>query len=402
MTTSSSAVQAKPSVFPISLLVGILLIAANLRAPITSLGPVLADVQRDFGLGPALAGLLNALPLLIFAIASPFATRISRVFGLERALFGALWLIAAGCLFRSSGMTAGLWFGTALIGTGIAIANVLIVPLVKRDFPQHTALCVGLYAATMALMAGLASGLAAPLSNLTVYGWQLSLGVWCVLTLLALTTWWPHHKRANAQSPGAAIGPARRPSLWRSALAWQVSMFMALQTLVFYTLIDWFPSMVSGVGIGSTEAGACLFAYQAIAVVANLTTSVAIKRLNDQRVLGFCCSLAIAIGLLGLLIAPTLALYWLLFAGAGAGMSMVTCLSLFGLRSRDHHEASALSGMAQCVGYGLGALGPFLAGWVRDVSGGWHVPLTMLLGAALAQMVFAVLAGRKRFVSGLD
>lgn len=346
-----------------------------------------------------MAGLLNALPLFIFAIASPFASRLSRGIGLERTLFGALWLVAVGCILRSSGLPSGLWLGTTLIGLGIAIANVLIVPLVKRDFPQHTALCIGLYAATMALMAGLASGLAAPLSGLTVYGWKLSLGAWGGLTILALISWWPHNKRGQTQVSGTNTLSVERPSLWRSPMAWHVSMFMALQTLVFYTLIDWFPSIVSGAGIGPTEAGVCLFAYQAIAVVANLTTSVAIKRLKDQRLLGFLCSLAITVGVLGLLLEPVFAFWWLLFAGIGAGMSMVTCLSLFGLRSRDHQEASALSGMAQCIGYGLGALGPFLAGWMRDISNGWHLPLIALLMAALAQMVFAVLAGRKRYVS---
>ncbi|MFC4954466.1 MFS transporter [Acinetobacter puyangensis] len=396
--STSSASSAKFSASSIFLLVGILLIAANLRAPITSLGPVLSLLQQDFGFNLTQSGLLNALPLLCFAVLSPLAPMLSRSVGLKRALFTALAVIAIGCFFRSDGSVPGLWLGTTCIGIGIAIANVLVVPLVKRDFPQHTALCIGLYAATMALMAAIASGIAAPLADLTEYGWRFSLGIWFVLALLALMIWLPQiiQPRSQILSPNAT--GKTHSYIWRSAIAWQVSIFMALHTLVFYSVIDWFPSIVKEAGIGATQAGTYLFAYQAIAVVANLMTSIAIKRFNDQRFLGFVCSIAIAIGMLGLLLAPTLALWWLLCAGIGAGMSMVTCLALFGLRTRDHHEAGALSGMAQCVGYGLGSIGPFLTGWLHDISGNWQVPLSVLLVAALIQIIFAVLAGRTRYV----
>ncbi|EPJ76915.1 putative MFS family transporter [Pseudomonas sp. CFII64] len=396
MPHSSSTAHVAKSTFSFSLLMGVLLIAANLRAPITAIGPVLSQIQDFFSFSPSVAGLLNALPLLMFACASPLAPWLTRRFGLEHALLGALVMIAVGALTRSTGLYSGLWLGTLLIGAGIAVANVLVVPLVKRDFPGHTALCIGLYAATMALLAALASGLAAPLSALSSYAWQLSLGVWFFLALLAAVCWWPHAKSARARS--AFPVPAGRTTVWRSAVGWQISMFMALQTVSFYTLIDWFPAIAASTGIGATQAGLYLFAYQAVAVVANLSTSVAIKRMRDQRLLGFICSLAIVIGVLGLIFEPAISLVWLLFAGVGAGMSMVTCLSLFGLRARDHHEASSLSAMGQCVGYGLGASGPFLAGWLHGLTSSWHHPLLVLLAAALMQVVFAVLAGRARYV----
>lgn len=396
MSNSSPTVRVETTVFGSSLLLGILLIAANLRAPITSLGPVLSQVQEYFGLSPAESGLLNALPLLIFAGASPLAQWLTYRLGLERALLGAMIFVAAGSLVRSSGSYGGLWLGTLLIGAGIAVANVLVVPLVKRNFPSHTALCVGLYAATMALMAALASGIAAPLSQLTSYAWMVSLGIWVALAVVAVACWLPHAKAAHPQAADTTC--VQSNIVWRSGIAWQVSMFMALQTMTFYTLIDWFPAMATAAGIDVTQAGAYLFVYQAIAVLANLGTSMAIKRLRDQRLLGGICSLAIAVGIFGLLMAPAFSLVWLLFAGAGAGMSMVTCLSLFGLRARDHHQASALSAMGQCVGYGLGASGPFLAGWLHGLSGTWELALIVLVVAAGLQTVFAVLAGRDRYV----
>ncbi|KTB85464.1 MFS transporter [Pseudomonas syringae pv. syringae PD2774] len=396
MSNSSPTVRVETTVFGSSLLLGILLIAANLRAPITSLGPVLSQVQEYFGVSSTASGLLNALPLLIFAGVSPLTPWLTRRLGLERALLGALVLIALGCLVPSAGWYAGLWLGTLSIGAGIAVANVLVVPLVKCDFPGHAALCVGLYAATMALMAALASGIAAPLSGFSNYGWMVSLGVWTLLALIAVVCWWPHAKAAHPQT--AAVASVRRNSVWSSGIAWQVSIFMALQTMTFYTLIDWFPAMAASGGVNASQAGAYLFVYQAIAVLANLGTSAAIKRLDDQRVPGGICSLTIVVGISGLLLAPSFSLVWLAFAGVGAGMSMVTCLSLFGLRTRDHHQASALSAMAQCVGYGLGACGPFLTGWLHALSGGWALPLVTLVAAACLQVIFAVLAGRNRYV----
>lgn len=205
--------------------------------------------------------------------------------------------------------------GDLLIGGGIAVANVLVVPLVKGDFPGHTALCVGLYAATMALMTALTRGIAAPLSQPTDYAWKASLGIWTGLTVLAIVCWWPHARAAHSQAAG--MSRPRSSSVWRSGIAWQVTMFMALQTMTFYTLIDWFPAMVVSAGIGAVQAGGYLCVYQAIAVLANLGTSLAIKRLRDQHMLGFLWAPAIAVGVMGLPMAPSLSLVWLLFGWTG-------------------------------------------------------------------------------------
>ncbi|NUU67208.1 MFS transporter [Enterobacteriaceae bacterium BIT-l23] len=380
-------------------LVGVLLIATNLRAPITALGPVIHEIAASFNLSGSAMGLLNALPLLIFALASPFAPVLTRRIGLEKALLMALVLIAVGCLARSLSGLTGLWSGTFMTGLGIAIANVLVVPLVKRDFPDHTARCVGLYAATMALTAAFSSGISAPLSGFSTTTWKLSLGVWVIPAAIALAVWMKVCARAN-QQPATTEKPHIQgtKSVWRSAVAWQVSMFMALHTLVFYTLIDWYPSMASEHGVSSTAAGFHLFIYQAVAVVANLSTAAFIARLKDQRLLGLICSLFISAGIAGLLVMPELSILWLVLAGTGAGMSMVTCLTLFGLRAREHNQAGQLSGKAQCIGYLIGSTGPYLAGILHGHTHSWHSTLATMLLISLAQACFAWQAGKNRFV----
>lgn len=379
--------------------IGILLIASNLRAPITALGPVIHEIAASFNLSGVYTGFLNALPLLIFGLASPFAPLLTRRIGLEKSLLTAIVLITAGCLTRSSLGGMGLWTGTFIIGLGIAVANVLIVPLIKRDYPGHTARCIGLYAATMALTAALSSGIAFPLSALSSATWRVSLGIWVIPAAFALIIWMKVCARTDKEADLTTKPVVRSiSSVWKSGVAWQVSMFMALQTMVFYTLIDWYPSMANEHGVSSSAAGFHLFIYQAVAVVANLSTALFIARLKDQRLLGLVCSLFITSGVAGLMIMPGISVLWLILAGIGAGMSMVTCLTLFGLRAREHHQAGQLSGKAQCIGYLIGALGPCLAGILHGHTHTWSSILLCLILISLVQAYFSWQAGRNRFV----
>lgn len=376
----------------------LLITAANLRAPITATGPVLEDIRLTFSLSATEAGLLNFIPLMMFALLAPISAWLGNRVGLERTLWAAIWPIALGSLLRIMGSTEDLWLGTAILSAGIAAANVLLPPLIKRDFKEHTAKYIGLYASTMAITASLASGIAAPLAQATSMGWFLSTGVWLLPVGMALIAWLPLLKKSGSALSVQSVAPVHLKSPWRSALGWQVSLFMALQSMVFYTLIAWFTPFAESNGFSQVSAGWLLFIYQMVAVVANLACMVALKKLHDQRLIGFLASLAIVSGLIGLLLSPHLAALWLIVAGLGAGASMVTCLSLFNLRAADHRQASHLSGMAQCIGYGLAALGPLAFGFVHEQSAGWALPLQMLIVVSLLQLLIAPLAGRKKVI----
>ncbi|WP_455852462.1 MFS transporter [Pantoea endophytica] len=375
----------------------LLLTAANLRTPITAVGPVLENIRLTFGLSASAAGVINFLPLLMFATLAPPAAWFGNRFGLERSLWGALLLITLGSILRISGSESALWAGTIILSSGIAAANVLLPPLIKRDFTEHTARYVGLYAMTMAITASIASGVVVPLAELSRAGWRLSLAVWLVPAIVALLAWLPYLKKPAPQTKNSANSTSMR-SPWRAALGWQVSLFMACQSLVFYTLIGWFTPFAQDSGISQLEAGGMLLVYQIVAIVSNLACMSALKKMRDQRAIGFLASLSIFIAVAGLLMAPNYALLWLILAGLGAGASMVICLSLFNLRTHDHLQASKLSGMAQYVGYGLAALGPLCFGLLHDVGGNWQWPLMLLLVIAGLQMIVATLAGRARFI----
>lgn len=375
----------------------LLITAANLRTPLTVTGPVLENICRTFGLDAFGAGLLNFIPLLMFALLAPLASWLGNRFGLEKTLWSAVWLIVIGSVLRITGSAEALWLGTLTLSAGIAAANVLLPPLIKRDFTDHTVKYIGLYASTMAITASLASGTAVPLAQASRFGWSLSLGIWLLPALVALVVWLPLLNRARAaHAARRSTPPTPLRSPWGSLLGWQVSLFMALQSMVFYTLIAWFTPYAQASGFSQQSAGWLLFLYQVIAVAANLSCMVALKKLHDQRAIGLAASLAIFIGLAGLLLMPQLAALWLIIAGLGAGASMVTCLSLFSLRAGDHQQAAQLSGMAQCVGYGLAALGPLAFGLIHERFASWHAALATLLCMSLLQIIIAPLAGRKK------
>ncbi|CCH86121.1 Major facilitator superfamily, general substrate transporter [Modestobacter italicus] len=379
------------------LLAGILLIAANLRAAITSVGPVIEDVRTDLDIGGATASVLISLPLVAFAVVSPVAPALARRIGTERALGAALAVLAVATVVRSLPSTPALWVGTAFLGIAIAVINVLLPSLVKREYPDRIGQVTGLYSSVQGAAAALASGFAVPLAGTTQHGWRLALGIWAGLGLIALAVFLPQLRRRTVP-PAATSAAVRHRSPWGSALGWQVTVFMGMQSTIYYTLITWWPSVERAHGVSAAAAGWHLFAMQVAGLLSNLATARLIPRFPDQRWLLLGATGLFATAIAGQLALPGASLLWIVVAGAGGGACIVLALSLFGLRTRDHHQAAALSGMAQSVGYALAAAGPILLGALHDATGSWTAPLVVLLGVLVVQAVAGVQAGRARLL----
>ena len=399
--TSGTSRRYSPRV--VLLFIGILLVAANMRAGLTTVGAVLPGIRASLDLSATAAGILSALPLFTFALASPLAPPVAVRFGLERTLGGALAVLTCGLVLRSLPVVGAIWIGTLILGSAIAFCNVLLPSLVKRDFPGKMASVTSAYVATMSTVGAFASGVAIPIAGGAPDGWRMALGCWAGLGLVALAVWLPQLK--NRSLPDLAGGvlrretPVRSPrSPWRSALGWQITLYMGLQSMAFYTLLSWFPSIVHDQGVSASAAGWYLFVYQVVAVGAVIATPMVMNRVRDLRAIGFFCSAPIFVGICGLMIAPSFSLLWLIGTGIGSGSSLVLALSLFVFRTRDHTQAAALSGMAQSIGYLLAGAGPALVGILHDASGTWTLPLALLAAVAFLQAIFAVLSGRNRFI----
>ena len=386
---------------PAVLIAGILLIAMNLRAPFTSIAPLLERLQAALGFNATAAGLLMILPLLAFVVVSPWVPRLARGLGLERSLFLALLTIGAGIVLRVQGSMLALYMGIGLIGAGIAVGNVLLPSLVKRSFAQHVALLTSCYVLTMGIMAAIASALMVPLAQGSSAGWQYAMLIVVVLPLVTMGVWWPQLSRrslpaAAKEAEKGAARPVRQAAVWHSPLAWQVTLFMGINSLLFYTVNSWLPSMLADNGFSAEKAGSLHGLLQLASALPGLILVPLMPRLKDQRLIAFatpCMSLA---GFIGLWLMPKWALVWVLLLGAGSGASFILALSFMGLRARDAMQSASLSSMAQTLGYLLAAMGPPLIGALYDMQGNWQ--LALMVCAVLSVLMAGVgwLAGRDR------
>lgn len=381
------------------LLAGLLLVAANLRAAITSVGPVLDDIRDSLALSAFAGSILVSIPLLAFGLFAPIAPRLAGLIGMERALGLSLATLAAGIVARSLPWLPALWLGTVLLGVGIAIMNVVIPSLVKRDFPDRIGQVTGIYSAVQGGIAAIAAGVAVPIAGTAQDGWRLALGVWSGLALLALALFAP---RLRLRTLPGSEGPADRPrafrSPWRSALGWQVSIYMGLQSVVFYTLLTWLPSIEQSRGISEGAAGFHMFLFNGLVIAGSLIAAALIPRRPDQRLLLVLTTGLLFVTVVGFMIAPAIGVVWVCLAGTGAGAAFVLALSMFGLRTVHHEQAASLSGMAQCIGYLLAAAGPLAVGLIHDTLHSWTIALAVLLVALAAQLLSGLLASRDRVV----
>jgi MFS transporter, CP family, cyanate transporter len=418
------------------LLAGILLVALNLRPVITAVGPVLPVIGADAGLGSAALGVLAAVPIVAFAVVSPVVHPLARRFGVERTVLVSLVVLALGTLLRSApGPATNLWIGTALVGATVAVGNVLLPVVVKKDFPLRVPATTAWYVATQSVFAAIASGVAVPLA--AVGGWELALGVWAAPVALALAVWAPRlraakvrtsapapaaHRRTSdrpvsseraapsdrtsavnraasvdTETPGAGgTAPARRDSVYRHRLAWLVAAYMGLQSTVFYTLLNWLPSVEQDLGVDPVTAGWHLFAFQAVAIVGNLAVPALMRVGGDQRVATTVVPGLVLVAMVGVWLAPGLLWLWIVLIGLGTGSAFVVALSLVGLRAADPATASQLSAMSQALGYGLAAAGLVLAGVLRDVTGPGATVLLVVAVVAVLQILVGLRVGRSR------
>ncbi len=377
------------------LVVGFLLIAANMRAALTSVGPLLETIRRDIGLTAGEAGFIGTLPLLTFSVVSPQVPRLARRFGIDRMLWLAMVALATGIVLRSLPVPGLLWAGTVLLGAAIAVANVLLPSMIKRDFPDHIGAVTGVYTAVIGVVASTAAGVAVPLAGVLPGGWRASLGCWAGFALIALAAWSPQLRRAGREPEVAAVRP-RAP--WRSPLAWEVSAFMALSACGFYTMLAWFPSIVVSTGASEEYAGWMLFVYQIVGVAMSIVVPLVLTRLPDQRPVAAGGALLAMSGYLGLLVAPGAAAVWAVLTGTGAGTLFFLALAFFSLRAADPRSSASLSGMGQSLGYLFAAVGPVAIGALHDATGGWRTPLAVLAGLAAVHTVVGLRAGRDAHV----
>lgn len=381
------------------LCVTIVLVAANLRPAVVALAPVLAEIQASVGLSATAAGVLTALPVLCFGLVAPAAPRLARRLGMERALLVALVVLVVGLAVRTVGNVALLFAGTALAGSAIAVGNVLLPALIKRDFAHRTGLMTGLY--TMAISGGamLAAGITVPVAQATGLGWRGALGTWALFAAVAVLCWLPQVGRAGrAGADGPAGAAARVGGLWRQPLAWQVTAWMGLQSFGYFAVTAWLPAMFIDRGFDPVTAGWLLSLANIAGAGGALIAPMLATRFRRQRMLAAAIAALTGLALLGVLLVPGAEVVSVVLLGGAQNAALGIGLTLMVLRSPDAAHAAQLSGMAQSVGYTVAAAGPFAFGALHDLTDGWTAPFVLLFAALAAQGTAGVFAGRDRLL----
>lgn len=390
MLSSSSTSRSSP----ILLLIALLLVATTLRSPITAVGPILETLKSTLGLSATMASLLTALPLIAFGVIAPFAGRFSKAVGMERCLIGALFVVVVGVLLRSYGSIATLYSGTLLVGIGIAFGNVLMPSLVKRDFPTKIPSITGKCGLAIGLSAALASSLAVPL--MLIFNWKVALASTAIFPFFAFIIWF-FLIQGTKENPRENMQHAQK-TVWTSALAWQVTIYMTINSILFYSMITWLPAILTHSGASILKAGSLHGLLQFASLIPGLLLGAIVGRMQDQRFIAGFLSLVQCVGLWGLCLKPTLAPIWAFLFGLGTGGNLILSLMMISLLTSNPQQAASLSGMAQCINFLLGALGPILAGKVHEMTGNWLPILYTGVFLTLIMAIFGVLAGRRKMI----
>lgn len=372
------------------LLFAVAALAFNLRSPIVTLGPLVGMIRDDLGVSGSFMGFVTALPVLAFALFSPWAAKLGRRHGMENVLVASLVVLMAGIALRSalpSPLT--LVLGTALLSAAIAMGNVLLPALAKRSLPEHVNLVVAMMTAGMLVSSTLAAGIAVPLARWQ--GWTWPLGIWMLTTGVALVPWLRIRHLHRASAPTGSAPTTRTPlNVWRIPAAWALSLYMGLQSLVFYAVVGFTPSVLQEKGLSAEQAGNLGALFQAVSLLGVVAVSWAPVRGRGRQWLSVGISLTVLAGSLGLWLGSTGTQWlWVSLAGIGTAGVFSLCLMLFAERTDSPAEAAALSGMAQAVGYGIAAIGPLGVGVLYDLLGSWTQTMGLLAALSLLECLLA-------------
>ncbi|WP_128976723.1 CynX/NimT family MFS transporter [Streptomyces roseicoloratus] len=394
--------------------VGLVLSALNLRPAITSLGALLEEVSAGLHMSGTVAGVLTSVPPLCFAVFGVAAPRLARRFGPVAVVCAGMAAILAGLVLRSlAGGTPAFLAASALALMGIALSNVLMPVLVKTYFPDRIGSMTGLYSMALAMGTSLAAAATVPVTDLLGGDWRLGLGVWAVLAAFAVLPWLPLLRSRATTGPAAggtggaahadggargATAPTAAPRVTRSRTAWALACFFGLQATGAYITMGWMPQIFRDAGVPASTAGVLLAVTMVMGVPLAFVIPGLATRLRNQAPIVVALGLCGLGGYTGLYVAPAGGAWlWALLLGV-SNCAFPLALTMIGMRSRTGAGVVRLSAFAQSTGYLISIPGPLLVGVLYQHSGGWGLPIALMAGLMVPQMIVGSLAGRDRTV----
>jgi len=344
--------------------------------------------------------MLTSIPLLMFASCSVLVSKFSHRFSINRFLLYALIILSFGLFMRVFGSVWTLFTGSVLIGLGVCIGNVITPGYIKNNFPKQIGLMTGIFAVSMNLTAALASGYSVSLGEWTGYGWRGSLGIWLVIALLALFVVAVELllNKSRVQQTGASLVKSDF-NMFKSKQAWNISIFMGLQSLVYYSLISWLPAVLGDYGMQGNEPGWILFIIQISMIPITFVGPIIANKMKDQK--------AMIVFIFILMLTSVLMFAWLksewiyvtaVLLGLSNGLSFSLSILFFSLRTKSSANAIKISGMAQSIGYLIAAFGPAIFGKLHDFDSSWKWSFYFLGLSITTMFYFGMKAARRKFV----
>ena len=382
----------------------LILVGLNLRTVFSSFSAILADVQRAAAVPAWAVTALTTAPVACLGIFAPLAPPLARRFGAERVLLAAMGVLTLGLLVRPTtfpgwGALPSLLVGTAACGFAIALGNVLLPGLVKRDFPHLLGLMSGLYTTAIVASAALAAGFTYPLLQATG-SWQLALGAWAVPAAVVALVFAP--LAWNGREP-LHTASGRGPRLARDPVAWHVTLFMVAQAMMSFSVFAWLAPILRERGVDGATAGLLTSFSIILQMAGSLVAPALAARVRRQSIVNGVAALLTGSGFALCIVGPLGGIWvWAAMLGLGQGSLTALALTMAMLRTHDAGTAARLSGMMQGFGYGLGSTGTLLVAQLRAVTGSFTAVAVLFAGVGCFAAVFGALSGRRRYVGARE
>ncbi|GAB3031629.1 MFS transporter [Nocardioides flavus (ex Wang et al. 2016)] len=360
------------------LLAAVALVSVNLRPGASSVGPVLEEVRLGLGMSAGVAGAVTGLPGLVFGLAGAVAVAFARRVGMTVGIAIGLVAVVVGLLVRVTTDSVPVFLLLTVVAlAGMAVGNVLVPAWIKAH--GHTVALMTVYGTGLLVGGTIGPLMTAPASEVGG-SWRVGLGMWGLLALSTLPLWaWLAVREHRSPAEHAVSGDAP-PSgrVVHSPTAVALTVLFGVQSMHAYVQFGWLPQVYRDAGMSASSAGALQALLSSVGILGALAMPTVIARGRGLRALAVSFGVALALGYVGLLLAPaTLPWAWALLLGF-AGLAFPTAIALITARTRHPSVTAQLSGFVQPVGYALAAIGPFLVGVLHEATGGWTLVLALL------------------------